>query len=138
MFTLEQASRLYGVPLIDYERPTARGLLVSSGSGIMMSVMDKVPSLRWCVDVDGLGRRARLADFLVIADAVVERIAVCGWFSITDPAPLRNAVAALPRAPLVYVGHIELGAGRQMATLGEFIDALNWPVPEPTEARALP
>lgn len=127
MFTIEQASRLYGVPLIDYSRPTARGLLVSSGSGIMMSVMDKVPSLRWCVDVDSLSPRARLADFLVMADALVGRIAVCGWFSITDPAPLRAAVAALPRAPLVYAGHIELGAGRQLPTLGDFIDALNWP-----------
>lgn len=127
MFTLEQASRFYGVPLIDYERPSARGLLVSSGSGIMMSVMDKVPALRWCVDVDMLGPTARLTDFLVMADAFVERIAVCGWFSITDPAPLRAAVAALSRAPLVYAGHIELGAGRQVPTLGEFIDALNWP-----------
>lgn len=127
MFTLEQASRLYGVPLIDYERPTARGLLVSSGSGIMMSVMDKVPTLRWCVDVDLLGPGARLADFLVMADALVERIAVCGWFSLTDPTPLRAAVRALGRTPLVYAGHIELGAGRKVPTLGEFIDTLNWP-----------
>lgn len=127
MFTIEQVSRLYNVAVIDYGRPTARGLLVSSGCGIMMSVMDTVPSMRWCLDIDTLGPTARLADFLVMADALVDRIGVCGWFSLTDPAPLRAAVAALPRAPVVYAGHIELGAGREVHSLGEFIDALNWP-----------
>jgi hypothetical protein len=127
MFTLDQASRLYGVPLIDYERPNARGLLVSSGSGIMLSVMDKVPSLRWCVDIDGLSASARLGDFMLMADMLVARIAVCGWFSLTDPTPLRDAVRALPRKPIVYAGHIRLGAGDEVQTLADFIDVLNWP-----------
>jgi hypothetical protein len=123
MFTVEQASRFYGVPLIDYERPGS-GLLVSSGSGIMMATMDAVPALRWCVDIDGLGRGARLAEFLQLAEHVADPIGICGWFSITDPTVLREAVRSMTRAPLVYAGNIVLGAGAEVRSLDDFVRAL--------------
>ena len=123
-FTIEQASRLYRVPLVDYGRPST-GVLVSSGCGIMMGVMDACPELRWCVDIDDLKRRpeARIADFLLMAERACEVVAVCGWFSLTDPTCLREAVAAL-EAPVTYGGGgVWLKQG-EPKTLGAFIEAV--------------
>ena len=41
----------YRVDLIDYGRDTG-GLLISSGCGTMMAVMDHAPALRFCLDID--------------------------------------------------------------------------------------
>ena len=112
---------MYGVPVIDYGRAHERqGILVSSGCGIMMAVMDQVP-LRYCVDVDTLKTpSARLGDFLLMSEHVCPPVAVCGWFSLHDPRPLRAALAALLR-PIVYAGGGTQLRDGQSASLGEFI-----------------
>jgi hypothetical protein len=124
-FTIAQASRLYAVPLTDYGPARGDGLLVSSGCGMMMSVMDEVPALRWCVDLDAVhDKRSRIGDFLLVAETLASPIGVCGWFSISDPEPLRAAVRAMTRRPIVYCGNIKLGAGCEVFSLGAFSWAL--------------
>lgn len=123
MFTVAQAARLYGIDLIDYERPS-RGLLVSSGAGIMMGVMDEARTLRWCVDVDSLKPTARLDQFLVMAERLCDPVAICGWFSITDPRPLRAAIAGMTQPPICYGGNVRFGVGRESDTLRSFLDQL--------------
>ena len=136
-FTLEQASRLYGVPLTDYEQldydehghtgARGAGLLVSSGAGMMMSVMDCCPSLRWCVDVDGLRdrRRVRVADFILCAERSASPLAICGWFSITDPRELVGAVRGLTRPAIVYLGNLRLGLPGEVDSFREFVSAID-------------
>jgi len=123
--TLPQAARLYGAPVIDYERES-RGLLVSSGAGIMMAVMDEVPTLRWCVDIDRMPSHERLPDFLLMAERVCEPLAVCGWFSLTDPTPLRRAIEGLadPSRCFCYGGNIRFGAGTECGTMRELLGRL--------------
>lgn len=68
---------------VEYDRPS-RGLLISSGCGTMMAVMDAAPALRWCLDIDGLGPRSRLAPFLQMASRVCAPVAIAGQ---AKPAP---------------------------------------------------
>jgi hypothetical protein len=118
-------ARGYRIPLIDYSRPSS-GLLVSSGAGCMMAAMDSCPALRWCLDIDQLAPESRLAQFLAAAEHLARPIAVLGWFSITDPVPLRAALAGLSRVDevLVYVHAARLPGGKQCASLLEFERAL--------------
>jgi hypothetical protein len=118
-FTLEQAARLYQIPLIDYERPS-KGLLVGSGAGTMMATMDALPCLRWCFDIDRLPTHDHLGDFLLMAEPTVWPIVVVGWFSLTNPEPLQAAIAALRLPPFTYAGDRRLG-GIECPSLGELV-----------------
>lgn len=130
VLTLDQASRLYHIPLTDYgawgDDSRGNGLLVSSGCGMMMATMDCVPALRWCVDTDDLrGRKsARIDDFLLVAQYLATPLGVCGWFSISDPAPLRRAVEALSRPVVVYTGNVRLGVVGEVDSFDKFLRAL--------------
>jgi hypothetical protein len=122
VLTLEQASNLYAIPLTDYGPSKGAGLLVSSGCGMMLAIMDCCSMLRWCVDIDGVrDQRARLADFLLCAEKVVAPLAVCGWFSISDPKPLRDALMALAGPVVVYGGNVRFGVPGEAETLERFI-----------------
>lgn len=91
----------------------------------MMAVMDTCPALRWCLDIDTLTADSQLAKWLVWMDRLVDPLAVVGWFSITDPAPLRTALAPLPgiTRAICYVVGAEI-PGWSCSTMGEFEERL--------------
>ena len=110
-FTVAQVSRLYCIPVIDYlDEGNGYGregnwLLVAAGTGLMMAVMDQEKRFRWCVDIDGLRNgdvRARLADWLIAMEQLVDHIAVVGGWCVSNPAPLAAALRALNRPVVVY------------------------------------
>lgn len=119
-FMVEQAAKLYGVPLVDLER--GNGVLISSGCGLMMAVVDQVP-FRWCVDTDKLTKAQQhaLASFVELA-AASGPVAVCGWFSYSDPAPLIAAIRACPK-PLAYSGGKRFGVDGEHDSLERFVAA---------------
>jgi len=122
---VEILAKLCGVPLTDYERD-AEGVLVASGSGLMMSVMDHAPSIRWCVEYDErVCRGARWVEFIPALCEVAPIVVVAGWFTVTDPTELRAAVAACPSscAPITYGGNTTLG-GIEAATLAQLFDMI--------------
>ncbi len=119
--TLEEVARLYAIPLIDYERPS-NGLLLSSGCGLMMSVMDAVPELRYCVDV-GPMKSPRLKDFLLFARRMVSPIGVVAWFSVTSPSKILDACEGLEDVVL-YLGHVETSHPGQVPSLADFVRAM--------------
>lgn len=122
---LVEFSRQYYVELEDYGWAGGRGdwLLIGSGAGIMMAVMDVAPRVRWCVDFDSIRRKERFGRWLNWAENFVGGIAIAGWFSITDPKLLREAVAGLKRPPLCYTQMAEID-GERVETLEEFIDRI--------------
>lgn len=130
-FSIEQASALYRVPLTDYAKHDAdttrgRGLLLSSGCGMMMAAMDSCPALRWCTDVDTLRGKpgVRVGDFLLCAERRARPVAICGWFSISNPDELADAVRRLTRPAVVYLGNLRLGLPGEVDSFREFIDAI--------------
>lgn len=93
----------------------------------MMSVMDLIPSLRWCVDVGG-GRsfvlhpgltmeRNLLREWLTWMGREADHVVVAAWFSVTDPAGLRAALAAVDPVRLAWYANTDLGRGERAADL---------------------
>lgn len=117
---LSRFSSQYYIDLHDYGRPSD-WLLVSSGSGVMMAAMDACPQFRWCMDIDALGNRSRFSRWLQWADNFVSGIGVVGWFSITDPEMLRNAIGNLRRQPIIYTPFAEVGLGRYCSRFEDFV-----------------
>ena len=116
----------YGIELFDYQRES-NGLLVSSGAGTMCAVMDVCPVFRWCLDIDQNTDADRLGSFLICADVCVNPFGVVGWFSITPPEPLQDALRRLPNLGrvLAYTQQATMPAGFHFSTLGDFIAAAN-------------
>lgn len=95
-----------GIEVIEYPGRVERSILICAGTGLMLSMMDECPRLRWCVDVDGLdaAQLAKLTDWMRCINNVVDLIVVAGWYSSTNPVPLAMAVRRVRwERLLVYV-----------------------------------
>lgn len=113
----------HGIKLIDYRRPDASGILCSSGAGLMMGIMDACGGFRFAVDFDGCqgGDWQRWLPWM----AKLYPVGVAGWFSITIPDRLRDAVAKCPTDVLVYTQCAVFRAGTVCGSLAEFIRSAN-------------
>lgn len=119
---IRRVARGYGIELEDWERPSS-GVLIASGSGMMLSIMDCCPCYRWCFDHD-LFKNSRLDSFVEWADRLCDPVGFAGWFSISDPQPI---IAALrkARSPIVYGGNMRLSVDREVESIQHFIEASN-------------
>jgi len=132
-FTVEQAGRFYRIECIDYGKRAGEWLLVGAGTGLMMSVMDQEPRLRYCLDTDIIIRTpawSHFADWLQLMERACGRVIACGWFSrYANGLPLIEALTVLQKRPLVYFGGYErpdLLAHCDVAVdVGEFVARLN-------------
>lgn len=133
-WTVQLASRMYlrGMmrddALVDMcegeTQPDRWGVLLGSGCGLMMAVLDHVP-FRYCLDIDELklGRDARrierFSSFVQMANVAPDGgIALAGWFSITPIDAVQDAFSFVPgEQPVVYA------RGRQIIVPG-FVDTL--------------
>jgi hypothetical protein len=100
------ASAIFDIPLTDYHRES-KGLLLGSGAGTLMAVMDATTRFRWALDIDQCrGREDALSDWIATLDRnkLVDLIALAGWFSITSPAPIARALNNLRTPVIVYSG----------------------------------
>lgn len=112
---LANAARATGVQLVDCGPDRGHSLLIASGSGLMMAVLDQVPDFRWCVELD---RGGKGLDFALLAHRHMRFIGLCGWFSLHSPATFEAIQRAQLSCPvLAYGGNIDLGC----STLPEFI-----------------
>ena len=78
---VSRANEYFGVEFIDYGRE-GRGILISSGCGIGMALMDVLPDCRYFVDTDRYRHRSidwsSLAAILALSDCY---LVLAGWFS---------------------------------------------------------
>jgi hypothetical protein len=115
---------LFDVPLIDYGRPTY-GLLIGSGAGTMMAIMDASVRFRFALDLDDCrGREHKLFAFIRALDrnGLIELVALAGWFSITDPKPIAAVLKGLSAPVIIYSG---AGLGREVFGGLPFVDTLD-------------
>jgi hypothetical protein len=133
-WTTSLAAEMYRIPLIDYgpadgceSYPHRWGVLLGSGCGMMMGIMDEIP-FRYCVDVDDMRlkdhpeRAYQLQQFVYMASKL-DGIALAGWFSISNPEPYRLAFADLDPPGVVYAGNVRLGVPGEVSSLQDFLDA---------------
>lgn len=108
-FTPEIACRMYRIPhLVDYEREDGDWLLLSSGSGLMMCLMDQEPRHRYCLDTDLLtpAEWSRLPDWLTLMEGSCSRVNACGWFSnAEEESRMVGLLRQVKVPPVVYFGN---------------------------------
>lgn len=113
----------FGFDLIDYNRD-GNGLLISSGAGIMMAIMDAVPNIRWCIDIDSHRQiRSRVPNLMVALDhCELDFIAVAGFFSNDSPVEMAQGIVRLRNTYCPqYSGGYKVFPD-ESATLAAFID----------------
>jgi hypothetical protein len=91
---VDYLGRRYGIEVIEFPNRPDRSIAICAGTGLMLSLMDAVPRLRWCIDVDGLNREqlAAMTPWLTCIGNVTDLIVVAGWYCSTNPLPLASAV----------------------------------------------
>lgn len=97
-----------------------------------MAVMDAEPKFRYCVDLDEVPDKTQLGDWLEWAANRFDVIGIVGWFSLSDPAPLRKAVqgASDQHAEIFgYTPGTALGC-KGFDSLADFLGALTNVVPK--------
>lgn len=115
--------------IFDYgkERPTAKGLLIAVGSGLLMASMDALPMCRYAVEYHGRSaQNPAYWDRLTLLAAQSDLIVVHGWFSISSPQPLVKWLSDLQLCdwcpPLIGRANTELPI-HQFDQMQELIEA---------------
>jgi hypothetical protein len=118
---VSKANEYFGVELIDYERE-GRGILVSSGCGIGMALMDVLSDCRYFVDTDRYRHRSidwsSLAAILALSDSY---LVLAGWFSF-DKAQIFDDIE---RSFSGKVWRYEGGNARSLSEFLQSIDVLS-------------
>jgi len=117
-------AQYFGFDLIDYKR-WGDGVLIASGCGIMMSIMDAVPRFRYCIDVDSFRHnQARLPQFISALDknCQFKIIGIAGWFSLDMPNALQQGQQRISHAKCVTYSGGYAAFLNESNTLKEFIE----------------
>jgi len=105
--------RVYGVPVMDWERP-GTGTVLTNGAGIGMAAMDSLPCCRWLVSLDGVTEAT--PEWLSFAEALgylSAPLVACLWFGIDRPEPVAEVLSKIESDRLiVYSQPISLGHGQ--------------------------
>lgn len=90
---ISSAEKNFGVTFHDYKRAGQTGILLSSGCGIGMALMDECPNLNYFVDIDNY--RFKNIDWeclLVSLTAACPSVVVlAGWHSLDRPVAFERA-----------------------------------------------
>lgn len=101
-------AKYFGFDLIDYERQ-GDSVLIASGAGVMMAVMDAVPRFRYCIDIDSYRSITSRVPQLISAldlNCNFGIIGIAGWFSIDEPKALQEGISKIKRTKCVsYSGN---------------------------------
>jgi len=100
------AAAIFGIPLADYRR-SGGGVLIGSGAGITMAIMDASARFRFALDMDECrGRDDALCSWIRALDRnrLVDLIALAGWFSISDPKKIAGALNSISTPAIAYSG----------------------------------
>lgn len=139
---IARIEREFGVNVADYGRHS-RGLLLSSGCGLMMAAMDEAIALRYAMDLDqfvGNHELARAPLRAIAADRLIDFVALT-WFTVSSPHAIADILQTEATVPKV----VYCGAGLQRAIfeahgcechveLADFLQALErFPAVDPVD-----
>lgn len=96
---LARAYRVAG--LIDYGPHRGNSILIATGAGLLMAAMDALPSCRWAMDLGGMRGNANFREFITGLGYCTDRLVICAWFSITDPAKFVTNLHGYPEDRLI-------------------------------------
>jgi hypothetical protein len=121
-------AKYFGFDLIDYDR-SGDSILIASGSGLMMAIMDVCPRFKYCIDIDNFREIANRIPQLISAfdlNCEVNIIGIAGWFSIDNPEQLIIAQKKIKQSECIaYSGGYNYFINENH-TLKEFIESVNY------------
>jgi hypothetical protein len=124
-------STYFGFDLHDYKR-IGDSILIASGSGLMMAIMDAVPRFKYCIDIDNHRNiNQRVPNYLTALDlnCKFSIIAIAGWFSIDNPDMLQQGISKINNAQCItYSGGYKVFPN-ECISLNDLIDKCNANVP---------
>jgi hypothetical protein len=116
-------ARAYGIPaVIDYgpERK-GRGLLVTTGAGMLMSDMDVLPYCRWAVDLGAGRHHPRAGDWVEACSHVTTHLVAHVWMSLTSPNWMSGVLSRYPYSRLAVLAYPRLPVGHRLEDMDEMI-----------------
>jgi hypothetical protein len=120
-------AKYFGFDLIDYKRQ-GDSVLIASGAGIMMSIMDVVPRFKYCIDIDSYRQINNRVPQLISAldlNCSLGIIGIAGWFSIDKPKALQEGISKIKKTKCVsYSGNYAVFPN-EVSTLELFITNAN-------------
>lgn len=94
---ISSAEKNFGVAFHDYNRPGQTGILLSSGCGIGLALMDECQNLNYFVDIDNY--RFKNIDWecllITLSAANPSVIVLAGWHSIDRPKAFEDATKGI-------------------------------------------
>lgn len=114
-------ARAYRLPAVhDYGEHRGDGLLITTGSGLLMSMMDVLPLVRWAIDLGGARRFPHSLAWATACDRLVDHVVVAAWFALSDPAHFeRQVLAGFTRSPCALYTHPTIDWGTRAMNLAE-------------------
>ena len=101
-------ANFFGFHLIDYKRQ-GDSVLIASGAGIMMAIMDSVPRFKYSIDIDSFRHlNDRVPEFMCALDlnCNIEVLGIAGWFTVDKPTALQQGINKIKRTKIVsYSGN---------------------------------
>lgn len=92
-----------GFTLHNYKR-AGDGVLICSGSGLMMALMDAVPRFNYCIDIDNhRDITTRVPNLMAALDlnCNLTLMGVAGWFSVDTPDALIDGMQRVHHTQVV-------------------------------------
>lgn len=120
---IEAIRQHFGVELIDYGRPTT-GVVLSSGCGIGLAIMDQLPSANWFVDIDRYRHKAVDWECLAVVLTIARPryVVLAGWFTIDKPWAFHSFKKGSIETPLYeYSGGGELTLSDFLKSVGSVV-----------------
>lgn len=119
---LDKINSAFKIEFVDYERD-GTGVVVSSGCGIGMGLMDVLTECRYFIDLDTY--RTSLIDWEAVAVCVSVRrpskIVMAGWFTIDRPLAFDRFIRGVVDVPLfVYRGGVDVSLSEFVTCVKDF------------------
>lgn len=87
---IEFLSKVYNVPVIDYGTDRGNGILVATGSGLMMTIMDMRKEIRYCVETKELLKNDMSKYWIMELQTTVDLLLFVAWLSITPESKIQE------------------------------------------------
>lgn len=92
---IELVSKIYKIPIIDYGESRGEGVLICTGSGLMMSIMDINKSIRYCIETKDLINIINAKYWIMELQSCTPFIIFAGWLSVTKPESIIDLFSLL-------------------------------------------
>lgn len=106
------------------------GLVLTTGAGLMLALMDQIPNARWCVDIGPDRGTQKVIDWATFTGRLVRFTVAHLWMSLTGPAWMKEVLSCFPQDRLAVWSWPQIQAGYTADSMEELAQwAKQWSLP---------